>query len=118
MLILQTIRASTEASHTVRQEQWRGNLKGTPDTRGLVVGIIGMGNIGKVGRSWKCLPTALTEGDSSLVKRFKVRFSLLFVAFTAPHALAALGMKVIYHNRCPLPLEGLSLAFHLLMLMS
>ena len=49
MLILQTIRASTTADRAVRQEKWRDNLKGTPDTRGLVVGIIGMGNIGKVG---------------------------------------------------------------------
>ena len=56
MLILQTIRASTAAGHAVRQEKWRGTLKGTPDTRGLVVGIIGMGNIGKAGLSRNICP--------------------------------------------------------------
>jgi glyoxylate reductase len=64
MLVLQTIRATTEADHAVRQGKWRGDLKETPDTRGLVVGIIGMGNIGKVGRSSKYSSTALMEGYS------------------------------------------------------
>jgi len=65
----------------VRQGKWRGDLRGTPDTRGLILGIIGMGTIGKVGRSSKCSSTALMEGASLCLKRFKVSFSSLFVTY-------------------------------------
>ncbi|KAG8931794.1 palmitoyltransferase pfa5 [Tulasnella sp. 419] len=47
MLILETIRAASQAEMGVRRGEWRGRLQPTPDTRGLVVGIIGMGTIGK-----------------------------------------------------------------------
>jgi phosphoglycerate dehydrogenase-like enzyme len=50
MLILQTVRAATEAEKSVRQGHWSYNLGRTPDVRDLVVGIIGMGTIGKVTR--------------------------------------------------------------------
>jgi len=112
MLILQTIRASTAADHSVRQGTWRGDLRVTPNTRGLIMGIIGMGTIGKVGCSLRSPSTALIEGASLCLKRFKVEFSSLFMAFTTPNALTALGMKVIYNNRRPLPREGLSQTFH------
>jgi len=75
------------------------------------MGIIGMGNIGKVGRSSKCSSTALIEGASLCLKRFKVSLSSFFMAFTAPNAPTALGMKVIYHNRRRLLREGLSQLF-------
>ncbi|KDQ07264.1 hypothetical protein BOTBODRAFT_180861 [Botryobasidium botryosum FD-172 SS1] len=48
MLILQTVRAASQAEMAVRRGDWRKGLEFTPDTRGLVVGILGMGNIGKL----------------------------------------------------------------------
>jgi len=92
----------------VRQGTWRGDLRVTPNTRGLIIGIIGMGTIGKVGRSSRSPSTALMEVGSLCLKRFKVSLSSLFMAFIAPNASTALGMKVIYNNRRPLPREGLS----------
>ena len=49
MLILQSIRAASQAELTLRRGEWRGNLVPTPDTRGMVLGILGLGHIGKVG---------------------------------------------------------------------
>ncbi|KAG8905206.1 hypothetical protein FRB99_000475 [Tulasnella sp. 403] len=48
MLILETVRAASQAELGVRRGEWRGLLQPTPDTRGLVVGILGMGTIGKI----------------------------------------------------------------------
>lgn len=50
MLILQTIRASTEADHIARSGEWERGIRvdRTPDPRDTIVGIIGMGRIGKV----------------------------------------------------------------------
>lgn len=50
MLILQTVRDATQAAANVRSGQWINGLGFTPDVRGLVVGIIGMGRIGKLVR--------------------------------------------------------------------
>ncbi|KIM30897.1 hypothetical protein M408DRAFT_272215 [Serendipita vermifera MAFF 305830] len=50
MLILQTIRDATHASATLRAGQFSKGLGFTPDPRGLVVGIVGMGTIGKLVR--------------------------------------------------------------------
>jgi len=48
MLILQSVRAASQAELGVRRGEWRGRLTPTPDTRDLVVGILGMGTIGKI----------------------------------------------------------------------
>ncbi|KAG9010117.1 hypothetical protein FRB94_004375 [Tulasnella sp. JGI-2019a] len=48
MLILQTLRAASQAELGIRRGEWRGALKPTQDTRDIIVGIIGMGTIGKI----------------------------------------------------------------------
>ncbi|KAG9001294.1 hypothetical protein FRB90_011651 [Tulasnella sp. 427] len=47
MLVLQTLRAASQAEAGIRRGEWRGSLTPTPDTREVVVGILGMGTIGK-----------------------------------------------------------------------
>ncbi|KAG8960186.1 palmitoyltransferase pfa5 [Tulasnella sp. 408] len=48
MLILQTLRAASHAEIGIRRGGWRDGLTPTPDTREVVVGILGMGTIGKL----------------------------------------------------------------------
>jgi len=48
MLILQTVRAASQAEMSVRQGKWRQGLEITPDPRDLTVGIVGLGTIGKL----------------------------------------------------------------------
>ncbi|KAG8857101.1 palmitoyltransferase pfa5 [Serendipita sp. 411] len=50
MLILQTIRNYTQAAENVRKGDWVNGLPFTPNVHGLVVGIVGMGMIGKLVR--------------------------------------------------------------------
>ena len=47
-LILQTVRAASQAEAVVRRGEWRRGLTSTPDIRDLTIGIVGMGSIGKV----------------------------------------------------------------------
>ncbi|EJU01877.1 hypothetical protein DACRYDRAFT_116306 [Dacryopinax primogenitus] len=68
-LILICLRHATSLMASTKAGKWKGNNVLTPDARGFVVGILGMGSIGKLVRN-------------------KVQ---------------ALGMKVIYNNRAPLP---------------
>jgi len=70
-LILMCCRHASEMEASVRKGNWSKGLPLTPDVRGLVVGIIGMGTIGKLVRT----------------------------------KIQALGFKVIYNNRKPLPAE-------------
>ncbi|KAF8582199.1 hypothetical protein K439DRAFT_1391903 [Ramaria rubella] len=48
MLILQVIRAASQAEWSVRQGRWQQGLKRTPDIRDLTLGVIGLGTIGKL----------------------------------------------------------------------
>ncbi|KAG8861964.1 hypothetical protein FRB96_002407 [Tulasnella sp. 330] len=48
MLILQTLRCASQAELGIRRGEWRGALQPTPDTRDIIVGILGMGTIGKI----------------------------------------------------------------------
>ncbi|KAG8954617.1 hypothetical protein FRC04_011050 [Tulasnella sp. 424] len=48
MLILQTLRAASQAELGIRRGEWRTGLTPTPDVRETVVGILGMGTIGKI----------------------------------------------------------------------
>ncbi|GJJ12459.1 hypothetical protein Clacol_006701 [Clathrus columnatus] len=48
MLIMQTVRAASQAEARVRAGRWREGLKATPDIRDLTLGIVGLGTIGKI----------------------------------------------------------------------
>ncbi|KAJ1309941.1 hypothetical protein OPQ81_006700 [Rhizoctonia solani] len=47
-LVLQTIRATTQAEMSLRKGQWTKGLEATDDIRDLAVGIIGYGTIGRL----------------------------------------------------------------------
>ncbi|CAE6501379.1 unnamed protein product [Rhizoctonia solani] len=47
-LVLQTIRATTQAEMTLRKGQWTEGLEPTDDIRDLTIGIVGYGTIGRV----------------------------------------------------------------------
>ncbi|KAH7340710.1 D-isomer specific 2-hydroxyacid dehydrogenase [Rhizoctonia solani] len=47
-LILQTIRATTQAEMTLRKGQWTKGLQPTDDIRDLTIGIVGFGRIGRL----------------------------------------------------------------------
>ncbi|KAF8502541.1 D-isomer specific 2-hydroxyacid dehydrogenase [Hysterangium stoloniferum] len=48
MLILQAVRAASQAERAVRQGRWHQGLESTPDIRNLTLGIVGLGRIGKI----------------------------------------------------------------------
>ncbi|PVG02852.1 hypothetical protein CPB86DRAFT_822813 [Serendipita vermifera] len=50
MLMLQVIRNATQADANTRASQWTAGLGFTPKIKGMLVGIIGMGTIGKLVR--------------------------------------------------------------------
>ncbi|CAE6469945.1 unnamed protein product [Rhizoctonia solani] len=47
-LVLQTVRATTQAEMSLRRGQWTKGLEPTDDLRDLVVGIVGYGTIGRL----------------------------------------------------------------------
>ncbi|KAG8822963.1 palmitoyltransferase pfa5 [Serendipita sp. 399] len=88
MLILQTIRNYTQATENLRKGEWVTGLPLTPNVQGLVVGIVGV---------YQYIPALEYNTETAAGMGMIGKLS------------AALGMKVVYHNRTRLPEEGINL---------